>query len=130
MERPKWEYTLRQAAGLCAVSFDTIKRRLKAGDLPHARQLDDGARTWVVPLADLTAAGFTVRPVAPRAALSRKRPGEQTEPEADLITRLAIAEALTAVHAEYAAAFGELASQAIAALTDPVAARPGGGNRD
>lgn len=45
------------AAQACGVSVDTIKRRLKAGVFPNARQagLD---RSWVIPVRDLVNAGL------------------------------------------------------------------------
>jgi hypothetical protein len=113
--RQDWEYPLRQAATLAGVSVDTIKRRLRAGDLPHARQLNDPARTWVVPLGDLVTAGFTIRPSTslqappPEPTVVR---GQSGSPE----VRLAVAEALQRVHAEYARSFADLADRAITAL--------------
>jgi hypothetical protein len=47
-----WDYTLKQAAAVCSVNFGTIKRRLRAGDPPHARCLDDATSAWVVSLGD------------------------------------------------------------------------------
>lgn len=126
--RQQWEYSLRQAAELASVSVDTIKRRLRAGDLPHARQLDDPARTWVVPLGDLVAAGFTITPTnsiqapAPPLELRQTRPGASL-PE----TRLAVAEAVQKVHADYARTLADLLDRAIAALGTPLpqSANPG-----
>ena len=113
MARAQWEYTLRQAGELAGVSVDTIKRRLRAGDLPHARQMGDPAKTWVVPLGDLVSAGFTIKPV-------RSLQGQNSSPErigsSPLEVRAAVAEAVGKVHAEYAQALGELAAAAIAAL--------------
>jgi len=45
------------AAQACKVSVDTIKRRLKAGAFPHARQVGLD-RTWVIPVRDLVDAGL------------------------------------------------------------------------
>lgn len=123
MARTQWEYTLRQAAQLCSVSVDTIKRRLRAGDLPHARQLDDAAKTWVVPLGDLVAAGFTV---TPRNSL-QARPGVGV---ADVDVQVAVAEALEKVHADYARRFAGLAAQAVDALATVAAGAPQTGARD
>lgn len=98
-----WEYTIKQAANLCSVSTDTVKRRLRSGDLPHAHQLTDSARTWVIPLADLVAA----TPQRPHAPL---RNGDMENR-----IQLAVAQAESAVHATYARAFQELALEAIRA---------------
>lgn len=118
MGRAQWEYSLRHASELAGVSVDTVKRRLRAGDLPHARQLNDASKTWVVPLGDLVQAGFTIHPQHSLQALpsavaehARARNG-LTAAE----TRLAVAEAVQRVHSEYARTFADLAAQAIAAL--------------
>lgn len=129
MVREQWEYSLRDAARICGVSTDTIKRRLKAGDLPHARRLNDAAGTWVVPLADLAAAGFTIKARAPR-----KRPQQITAAPAGTTAlrstdpvRLAVAEALSEVHRHYAHAFADLAAQLVRAReasSDPTPTGP------
>lgn len=54
------EYSIKQAAAVASVSLDTIKRRLRAGDPPHARRLNDATFTWVVSLGDPAAAGLTI----------------------------------------------------------------------
>jgi hypothetical protein len=59
-------FTIAQAAEACGVSRDTIKRRRAAGAFPNAEQ-DGGA--WLIPLADLLAAGL--------------RPGRPSPPEAE-----------------------------------------------
>lgn len=115
--RTQWEYTLRQAAQLCSVSVDTIKRRLRAGDLPHARKLDDAARTWVVPLGDLVAAGFTVTPRTSLQARTDQR-------GVDLDVQVAVADALEKVHADYARRFAGLAARAVDALAVLAASAP------
>lgn len=46
-----------QAAQLCGVDKSTIVRRCQRGDFPQAQKKDDG--TWVIPLANLVAAGLT-----------------------------------------------------------------------
>lgn len=46
-----------EAAEACDVSIDTIKRRLKAGAFPHARQVGLD-RSWVIPVRDLVDAGL------------------------------------------------------------------------
>jgi hypothetical protein len=50
--------TMREAAELCGVSFDVIKRARVAGRFPGAEQADDATRTWRIPLGELGAAGF------------------------------------------------------------------------
>lgn len=113
-----WEYTIKQAANLCSVSADTIKRRLRSGDLPHAHQLTDSARTWVIPLADLVAAGFTItggreQPTAGTPSNTRTAPVSGSDDDARIA--LAVAQAECAVHARYARAFQDLALEAIRA---------------
>lgn len=49
--------TMAQAAQLCDVNKSTIVRRRQRGDFPQAQKKDDG--TWVIPVADLIAAGLT-----------------------------------------------------------------------
>ena len=46
-----------EAAEACDVSIDTIKRRLKSGAFPHARQVGLD-RSWVIPVRDLVDAGL------------------------------------------------------------------------
>ena len=46
-----------EAAHACDVSITTIKRRLKAGAFPHARQVGLD-RSWVIPVQDLVDAGL------------------------------------------------------------------------
>lgn len=116
MGRQQWEYSLRHAAELSGVSVDTIKRRLRAGDLPHARKLDDPAHTWVVPLGDLVAAGFTITPTHSLQAPATPAPRVVTPSGQSAEIRLAVAEAVQKVHAEYAQTLADLADRAIAAL--------------
>lgn len=54
------EYTLKQAAAVWSVNFGTIKRRLRAGDPPHAWRLNGATFTWFVSLGDPAAAGLTL----------------------------------------------------------------------
>jgi hypothetical protein len=53
------DFTQREAADLCGVSFDVIKRARLAGKFPNAYQADDKAGTWRIPVTDLGAAGFS-----------------------------------------------------------------------
>ena len=115
MAQAQWEYSLRDAAKLAGVSVDTVKRRLRAGDLPHAHQRDDPAKTWVVPLGDLVAAGFSITPSRSLQA-PNSVPDSQRAEVSPMQVRLAVAEAVQRVHAEYAQAFADLAAQAIEAL--------------
>lgn len=57
--------TLTEASAAMGVSKDTLKRALRAGKLPNARQRDDDNRTWEVPVGDLTAAGYRPKPADP-----------------------------------------------------------------
>lgn len=121
-----WEYTIKQAANLCSVSADTIKRRLRSGDLPHAHQLTDSARTWVIPLADLVAAGFTITGGGEQPTVgmpSRTRPTPAPGSDHDARVALAVAQAESAVHARYAQAFQDLALEAIRADSRRVSTR-------
>lgn len=60
MGQETWDDTLKQAAAVCSVSLDTIKRRLRAGDPPHARCLNDATFTWAVSLDDPATARLTI----------------------------------------------------------------------
>jgi len=53
--------TRREAARLCGISYDSIRRRQAEGAYPHAEERD-GA--WVIPVSDLVAAG-DLDPTAP-----------------------------------------------------------------
>ena len=46
-----------EAADACDVSIDTIKRRLRAGAFPNARQVGMD-RSWVIPVRDLVDSGL------------------------------------------------------------------------
>lgn len=60
--------TLTDAATLCKTSVDTLKRRLKSGALPGARQRPGDARaTWELPLSSLVAAGLLTPDAAEQA---------------------------------------------------------------
>lgn len=50
--------TISEAAKLCGVSRDIIKRKLHAAAFPNAHQRDDRSKTWVIPITDLGAAGL------------------------------------------------------------------------
>lgn len=77
-----------EAAEACAVSIDTIKRRLRAGAFPHARQVGLD-RSWVIPVRDLVDAGLlpasslalpaTIKPPA-RATVEPHSPGAPATP--------------------------------------------------
>lgn len=77
-----------EAAEACAVSIDTIKRRLRAGAFPHARQVGLD-RSWVIPVRDLVDAGLlpasslalpaTIKPPA-RAHVEPHSPGAPATP--------------------------------------------------
>lgn len=115
--RAQWEYSLRQAAELAGVSVDTVKRRLRAGDLPHARQLGDASHTWVVPLGDLVGAGFTITPAhSLQARPPQMNGGGRAGGSTQIEVQLAVAEAVQKVHADYARTLADLTAQAIAAL--------------
>ena len=54
--------TLTEAAKATRVSRKTLRRRLDSDEFPNARRLDGptGTGPWVVPIADLLSAGFTL----------------------------------------------------------------------
>ncbi len=52
-------YTPAEAAALCGVSIDTVRRYRKAGRFPRCVRVGDGANAaWRIPLEDLVAAGL------------------------------------------------------------------------
>lgn len=87
-----------EAAAACDVSIDTIKRRLKAGAFPHARQVGLD-RTWAIPVRDLVDAGLlpasalalpATAKVASRSAIeSRDSSSSSTPTSAQLAEALA-----------------------------------------
>ncbi|MDP2014657.1 MAG: hypothetical protein Q8L05_10580 [Actinomycetota bacterium] len=102
------------AAHACAVSVDTIKRRLKAGAFPHARQVGLD-RSWAIPVRDLVDAGLLpasalalpATPTAARLAAEPRSPGLPGGP-----TSTQLAEALAenrGLRAELARAQDEIA---------------------
>lgn len=50
---------IREAAERMGVSIDTIRRRLRAGELPRAARGTGSNAPWRIPLGDLIAAGLT-----------------------------------------------------------------------
>lgn len=98
-------YSLSEAAAACSRSRVTVRRYLDAGRFPNARRDEsDPNRAWLVPLRDLRDAGL--RPSGDTGSSSEEGP-------ADLVVRLAVAEALAA---ERAAEIARLEA-VIAALT-------------
>jgi hypothetical protein len=65
--------TKAEAAALCQVSEDVIRRALRAQKFPNARQDDTPLRTWRIPVTDLGAAGF--KPGAPTRGAPEVMPG-------------------------------------------------------
>lgn len=72
-------FTMSEAAELCGVSVDTIKRRRRDGVFPRATRRD-GTTTgaWVIPVGDLVDAGLytpdpDADPVEPSAVLRLSR---------------------------------------------------------
>lgn len=61
MHQPYW-LTLSEASATMGVSKDTLKRALRAGKLPNARQREDDSRTWEIPIGDLASAGYRPKP--------------------------------------------------------------------
>lgn len=58
MPGPDGTLGVEEAARLCGVSDETIRRRLRSRRLPNARQADGPSSPWRIPLADLVAAGL------------------------------------------------------------------------
>ena len=52
------DYTPQEAATLCGVSRDTIKRRLRRGQFPNAHRQDGPTDAWRIPEQDLRDAGL------------------------------------------------------------------------
>ncbi|MEU0297871.1 hypothetical protein ABZ252_00010 [Streptomyces sp. NPDC006175] len=68
----------REAATACGVSRTTIRRRREAGDRPGAVQ--DAARSWLIPVDDLLAAGLRLHNPSPADA--EASPGPEGHPVA------------------------------------------------
>jgi len=96
-DRP--ELTLTEAAKAAGVSRKTIRRRIDDDKFPNARRLDSGAGPaagpWVIPVADLLAAGFKLH--QQDAPDPEPAPPEQTDeptaPAAELVAEVARLEA-------------------------------------
>lgn len=101
-------YGIAEAAAACAVSAETIRRRLRAGLLPHARRDYLPYGPWRVPVSDLIAAGLnpTAGDTAPSAAsgeLSDELATELRTVRAELeATRVELAKAETLAAARLA----------------------------
>lgn len=82
--------TRREAARLCGISYDSIRRRQAEGAYPHAEERD-GA--WVIPISDLVVAG-DLDPTAPVEAppAVRDTSGDEAVRIARLEAALAAAE--------------------------------------
>lgn len=75
--------TLADASALCSTSVDTVKRRLKAGAVPGARQRPGDARqTWELPISGLLAAGLLSAEEAARALAAGGDPEAAADPVA------------------------------------------------
>jgi hypothetical protein len=85
------ELSANEAATLCAVSDDTVRRRLKQGWFPRAKQDHGTTGRYRIPLADLVAAGMfppaaagapetapSIDEVADRTDAFHESPGEVT----------------------------------------------------
>lgn len=51
---------IEEAARICGVSEETIRRRLRAGRLAHAQREPGPSGAWRIPVADLMVAGLTL----------------------------------------------------------------------
>ena len=108
------ELSRTDAANVCDVSSDTIKRRIRAGAFPNAHQVGLD-RSWVIPVRDLVDAGLLsasalALPLAtePAACAAIKSHGHNTPPTP---ATAQLAEALAenrGLRAELARAQGEI----------------------
>lgn len=78
MTQPYW-LTLTEASAAMGVSKDTLKRALRNGKLPNARQRDDDSRTWEVPVGDLAAAGYRPKSAESVSVPAPRKPYEQDD---------------------------------------------------
>ena len=91
--------TLKQAADLCNLHWETVKDNRLKGRYPNAVQDKTGLKTWHIPVGDLVAAGHldpaSLAEVAPRiAAVRESREVASLRAEiADLRVAVAVAEA-------------------------------------
>jgi UDP-N-acetylmuramyl pentapeptide synthase len=93
---------IKEAAERCGLSEETIRRRLKAGRFVHARRESEPNGAWLIPLADLIAAGlqpFKHRVVTPAEAAEEL--GLVRGQLVELGSRCARAEALAEARAEH-----------------------------
>jgi hypothetical protein len=71
---PPVGYTPAEAAALCGVSIDTVRRYRKAGRFPRCVRVGDGTNAaWRIPLEDLVASGLYV-PGAPAEPVAASLP--------------------------------------------------------
>jgi hypothetical protein len=96
-------YTLRQAADLTGKSIDTLRRRIKAGELPGAgKDPADPTGTWYIPASALIAAGLIAGEQfadgEPEAVIARRR--AERERDADHDELLTLRAEKTALHRE------------------------------
>jgi hypothetical protein len=71
----RW-FTRKEAADLCGVSVDTIKRAVTSGRLPNAVRSALPAGVWTIPMGDLVTAGMydaSAADVAPEVAIRSTR---------------------------------------------------------
>jgi hypothetical protein len=73
-----------EAADACNVSVDTIKRRIKAGAFPRARQVGLD-RSWVIPVSDLVDAGLLPASALTLPAATKSAPRAAVEPPSHVI---------------------------------------------
>jgi hypothetical protein len=95
-------YTFAEAAAVCGVSRDTIKRRHRDGLFTHAWRADSaqgaGTGPWMIPRADLVMAGLEPTPVRldPTLAPAPGSPDDRADPGLEILEvrmQLAAAEA-------------------------------------
>ncbi len=89
-------FGLTEAARLTGTSRSTIKRRLAAGDFPHATKDEDG--TWRFSPGDLLAAGLKLRTPAEDGGRNRRDDDDQDDDAAaELLDRIADLERLLTI---------------------------------
>lgn len=82
---PEPTYNPVEAARLCGVSLDTIRRRIRSGKIPGATRCGEAPfGEWALPLAGLRAAGLMTRPSVETAPPIGAQPALVAELTAEL----------------------------------------------
>ncbi|MEI6623525.1 MAG: hypothetical protein WCP28_16645 [Actinomycetes bacterium] len=107
--------TLRQAAALCLVSTDTLKRRIGDGRLPNAhRDPFNGHGQWLVSIADLVADRLLDPTEVQPVTVPAQDADASGEPVTDWHAEVVVLRAELAVRAEQIAFLRSLVSSRLA----------------